>query len=148
MSELSDLYQEVILDHSQKPHNYRVMTDATQSLKGHNPLCGDQMTLYLRMEGDKIQDITFQGQGCAISKSSTSVLTDLVKNKTKAEALALFDKFQKIVTGKNSEQLDDTDLMAVFAGVASYPNRIKCAILAWHTLKSALENKQKQVSTE
>ena len=148
MSELSDLYQEVILDHSRHPHNYGAMEGATRQAEGYNPLCGDQLTLYVKLEGDKIQDIRFQGNGCAISKSSASVMTDLVKGKSKAEASALFEKFRGLVTGETDAPMEATDKMAVFSGVSEFPTRVKCAVLSWHTLRSILENKPERTSTE
>ena len=147
MSELSDLYQEVILDHSRHPHNYHAMADATRLAKGHNPLCGDEVTVYVKIADDKIQDVSFEGNGCAISKSSASVMTDSVKGKTIKEFLELFDKFRHLVTDADAPKLDDTDKLAVFSGVSEFPTRVKCASLAWHTLKSAMENK-KETSTE
>ncbi len=151
MSELSDLYQEVILDHSRHPHNYHAMADATRLAKGHNPLCGDEVTVYVKFADDKIQDISFEGHGCAISKSSASVMTDTVKGKTIGEFLELFEKFRAMVTvGAGSHPRppsDPTDKLAVFSGVSEFPTRVKCASLAWHTLKSAMENK-KQTTTE
>jgi nitrogen fixation NifU-like protein len=148
MSELSDLYQEVILDHSRHPHNYGTMADATRKAEGYNPLCGDQLTLYLKLDGDQIQDIRFEGNGCAISKSSASVMTDLVKGKSKTEAAALFEKFRQLVTDPAAVKIEDTDKMAVFSGVSEFPGRVKCAVLGWHTLRSALENKTEKTSTE
>ena len=148
MSELSDLYQEVILDHSRHPHNYGTMPDASRRAEGYNPLCGDQLTLYLKLVGDKIEDIRFEGHGCAISKSSASVMTDVVKGKSKAEAAALFEKFRRLVTEPGAPALDETDKMAVFSGVSEFPTRVKCAVLSWHTLRSALENKSEKISTE
>jgi nitrogen fixation NifU-like protein len=148
MSELSDLYQEVILDHSRHPHNYGGMPDATRQAEGYNPLCGDQLTLYLKLDGDKIQDIRFEGNGCAISKSSASVMTDLVKGKSKAEADALLEKFRHVVTDPATVHLEESDKMAVFSGVSEFPGRVKCAVLSWHTLRSALENKEGKASTE
>ncbi len=147
MSELSDLYQEVILDHSRHPHNYHAMEGATRQAKGHNPLCGDQVTVYVKIDADKIQDVSFEGNGCAISKSSASVMTDTVKGKTFGEFLELFQKFHRLVTDASAPKLDETDKLAVFSGVSEFPTRVKCASLAWHTLKSAMENK-KQISTE
>ena len=148
MSELSDLYQEVILDHSRHPHNYGAMADATRKAEGYNPLCGDQLTLYLKLDGDQIQDIRFEGNGCAISKSSASVMTDLVKGKSKTEAAALFEKFRQLVTDPSAVKIEDTEKMAVFSGVSEFPGRVKCAVLGWHTLRSALENKAETASTE
>jgi nitrogen fixation NifU-like protein len=148
MSELSDLYQEVILDHSRHPHNYHAMTDATRKAEGYNPLCGDQVTVYLKLAGDKIEDISFEGKGCAISKSSASVMTDLIKGKSKNEAAALFERFRQMVTGEAATLPDSTDKLAVFSGVSEFPTRVKCAVLGWHTLRSALENKTQPITTE
>jgi len=148
MSELSDLYQEVILDHNRHPHNYGAMADATRKAEGYNPLCGDQLTLYLKLDGDKIQDIRFEGHGCAISKSSVSVMTDIVKGKSKAESAVLFKKFRLLVTDPSAVKIDETDKMAIFSGVSEFPARVKCAVLGWHTLRAALENKSEQTSTE
>jgi nitrogen fixation NifU-like protein len=148
MSELNDLYQEVILDHSRHPHNYHAMADATRKAEGYNPLCGDQVTVYLKLSGDKIEDVSFEGSGCAISKSSASVMTDLVKGKSKNEAAALFEKFRNMVTGEDKQPKDETDKLAIFSGVSAFPTRVKCAVLGWHTLRSALENKQEKISTE
>ena len=148
MSELSDLYQEVILDHSRHPHNYHAMAGATRKAEGYNPLCGDQVTVYLKMDGEQIADISFEGQGCAISKSSASVMTDLVKGKSKAEAAALFEKFREMVTNESKIKTDPLDKLTIFSGVSEFPTRVKCAVLGWHTLRSALENKADQVTTE
>ncbi len=148
MSDLSDLYQEVILDHSRHPHNYHVMQAATATAEGYNPLCGDQVTIYVKLSGDQISDVSFQGKGCAISKSSASVMTDLVKGKSQSEAQALFEQFHHLVTDVNAPKPDETDKLAVFSGVAEFPARVKCASLAWHTLKSALEGKAQKVKTE
>jgi nitrogen fixation NifU-like protein len=124
------------------------MADASRKAEGYNPLCGDQLTLYLKLDGEKIQDISFEGHGCAISKSSASVMTDLVKGKSTAEAAKLFDKFRQLVTDPQAAPLDDSDKMAVFSGVAEFPTRVKCAVLSWHTLRSALENKSLKTTTE
>jgi nitrogen fixation protein NifU and related proteins len=148
MSELSDLYQEVILDHSRKPHNYHVMADATGQAEGYNPLCGDQVTVFLKVKGEIIEDVSFQGSGCAISKSSASVMTDIIRGKSKAEAQVLFEKFHHLVTHTDAPALEETDKLAVFSGVSEFPTRVKCAILAWHTLRSALDQKNAKVSTE
>lgn len=148
MSELNDLYQEVILDHSRHPHNFHAMEGASRQAEGYNPLCGDQVTVYLKLNGDRIEDISFQGSGCAISKSSASIMTDLVKGKTAAETAALFEKFRRLVTGESPAEPDPTDKLAIFSGVSEFPTRVKCAVLGWHTLKSALENKQGQINTE
>ena len=148
MSELNDLYQDVILDHSRHPHNFHAMADATRKAEGYNPLCGDQVTIYLKLAGDKIEDISFEGKGCAISKSSASVMTDLVKGKSKNEAAALFEKFRAMVTGEAKAVEDQSDRLAIFSGVSEFPTRVKCAVLGWHTLRSALENKETKVNTE
>ena len=148
MSELSDLYQDVILDHSRKPHNYHVMAGATRHAEGYNPLCGDQVTVYLKIDQNRITDISFQGNGCAISKASASVMTDILRDKTKEEAEALFERFRQLVTDPNAPKPEETDKLAVFSGVSEFPTRVKCAVLAWHTLKSALEDKHEKVTTE
>jgi nitrogen fixation NifU-like protein len=140
MSDLSDLYQEVILDHNRRPRNYGVLPDASRSARGHNPLCGDKLTLYLKIDGDRIAAISFEGSGCAISKASASLMTDAVKGGTIDEAISLFDRFHAMVTTPVGEPVDDESLgkLAAFAGVREFPVRVKCASLAWHTLKSAL----------
>lgn len=144
------LYEQVILEHNKKPRNFREMPDATQQLEGFNPLCGDHFTLYLKMNGDVIDDVSFSGAGCAISKSSASVMTTLVKGKTKKEAEDLFAAFHKMVTAAPDAPVDEEKAgrLAVFAGVREFPVRIKCATLAWHTLLSALDGKSNAVSTE
>jgi nitrogen fixation protein NifU and related proteins len=150
MADLRDLYQEVILDHSKTPRNYRQLASANHKAEGFNPLCGDHFTVYLDVEGDSIRDITFQGSGCAISKASASMMTQSLKGKTTADAEKLFDDFHKLVTGEAKKNGDAKEMgkLAVFSGVAEYPARVKCATLAWHTLHAALEGKQDAVSTE
>jgi nitrogen fixation protein NifU and related proteins len=150
MPDLRDLYQEVILEHSKAPRNYRALKNADHKAEGFNPLCGDRFTVYLEMQGDTIQDITFQGSGCAISKSSASMMTQMLKGKTKDEAEKLFQRFHSVVTGQAGHNGDQAELgkLAVFAGVSEFPTRVKCATLAWHTLQAALEGKQEAVSTE
>ena len=149
MSELSELYQEVILDHNKQPRNYRKLEDANHHAEGYNPLCGDQITVYLKMDGDKIEDVSFVGSGCAISKASSSMMTTSVKGKSKAEAEEIFGKFHRMVTGKpHSEVPEDLGKLAVFSGVCEFPSRVKCASLAWHTLRAAMEDKQDTISTE
>jgi nitrogen fixation protein NifU and related proteins len=150
MTELRDLYQEVILDHNKSPHNYREMADASRIALGHNPLCGDKMKLYVRIEGDRIADVAFQGSGCAISKASASIMTDAIKGKTLAEAEALYGKFHDLVTGPPDVKADGAGLgkLAVFSGVREFPARVKCATLAWHTLQTALKNQQEVAKTE
>jgi nitrogen fixation NifU-like protein len=150
MSDLRALYQEVILDHSKKPHNYRVMDDADCQADGYNPLCGDRVRIYLKLEGERINDVSFQGSGCAISTASASILTEMLKGKTQAEADALFEAFHDLVTGKVWADRDGPELgkLAVFSGVSEFPARVKCATLVWHTLKSALAGSSNVASTE
>jgi nitrogen fixation protein NifU and related proteins len=147
MPEVNDLYQEVILEHSKAPRNYRQPAATNRSAEGYNPLCGDHFTVFLDVEGDAIKDIGFQGAGCAISRASASMMTQLVKGKTRAEAEKLFEQFHNLVTG---EAGDGSELgkLAVFSGVCKFPARVKCATLAWHTLQSALDGSQNVVSTE
>jgi nitrogen fixation NifU-like protein len=150
MSDLGDLYQEVIIDHSMHPHNFHAMPDAQRKAEGYNPLCGDQVTVYLKLDGDKIGDISFEGKGCAISKASASVMTEVLKGKTQAETQELFSTFQKLVKGEENRETNDEALgkLAAFSGVHEFPTRVKCAILAWHTLRSALDAKKGTISTE
>src|SRR4029079_11315747 len=138
MSELTDLYQEVILDHNRRPHNFRVIEGADAKQEGYNPLCGDRLTLYLTLDGDVIKDASFQGQGCAISKASASLMTDAIKGKTVAEARDLFEHFQAMITSDIDSVAEDLGKLSVFAGVRAFPTRIKCASLAWHTMKAAV----------
>ena len=140
MADLKALYQEVILDHSKNPKNFHKLDPADCTALGRNPLCGDQFTVYLRMEGDRIADIAFEGQGCAISKSSASMMTQAVKGKTAGEAEVLFDRFHDLVTGKEADP-ESLGKLAAFRGVSEFPIRVKCASLSWHTLKAALESK-------
>ena len=149
LSDLGDLYQEVIVDHSMHPHNYYAMANATRQAEGYNPLCGDQVTVYLKLEGDRIQDISFEGKGCAISKASASVMTEVLKDKTQGQADALFKTFHGLITG-DPPAADEASLgkLAAFSGVHEFPTRVKCALLAWHTLRSALDAKKGTVSTE
>ncbi len=150
MSDLSSLYQEVILDHSKRPRNFHAIENADRHANGFNPLCGDKVTIYLHMSGDRIEDISFQGSGCAISTASASILTETLKGKTREEAQALFEAFHKLVTGKPVDSAGGPPLgkLAVFAGVSEFPVRVKCASLAWHTLRSALEKSAAVASTE
>jgi len=149
MPDLRDLYQEVILEHSKAPRNFHTLDQANQKAEGFNPLCGDHFTVYVTVDGDAIQDIGFQGSGCAISKASASMMTQVVKGKSKAEAKKLFDTFHKLVTtGEANGDGSDLGKLAVFSGVSEFPVRVKCATLAWHTLQAALEGKQEKVSTE
>ena len=150
MSDLRDLYQEVILDHTKKPRNFHKMEGATNSARGHNPLCGDKLTVYLKLENDTVKDISFEGSGCAISTASASMMTESLKGKTRREAEALFHRFHKLVTGKPEAAMVGPELgkLAVFSGVREFPVRVKCATLSWHTLRAALESQQNAVSTE
>ena len=150
MSELTNLYQEVILDHAKRPRNFHPMENADHQAKGYNPLCGDKVTVYLHMVDDRIADISFQGSGCAISTASASILTETLKGKTRAEAEALFEEFHDLVTGRPAKSADAPALgkLAVFSGVSEFPVRVKCASLPWHTLRSALEGSPAVASSE
>ena len=150
MSVLRELYQEVILDHNKSPRNFRKMENADRKVEGYNPLCGDHYTIYVRMENDRIADVSFEGAGCAISKASASVMSAAVKGKTKAEAEALFSVFHDLVTGDAGSVQDVEKLgkLAAFSGVSEFPARVKCAILAWHTLHAALASSEDRISTE
>ena len=149
MSELSDLYQEVILEHNKNPRNFREIENADRVAEGHNPLCGDQLSLYLSMENDTLKDVAFKGSGCAISKASASMMTQVVKGKKREEAEMLFDEFHRMVTGNLDIEADENHLgkLKIFAGVLEFPARVKCASLSWHTLHAALNNED-SVSTE
>jgi nitrogen fixation NifU-like protein len=138
MSELTDLYQEVILDHNRRPHNFRVIDPASAKQEGYNPLCGDRLTVYLTVNDGVITDVAFQGSGCAISKASASLMTDAVKGKTVEEARALFERFHEMITSAPDSPLPDLGKLSVLAGVRDFPTRVKCAGLAWHTLKAAV----------
>jgi nitrogen fixation NifU-like protein len=143
---LSELYQEVILDHYRKPRNFGMLRGADRKAEGHNPLCGDRVALQIRTKNDVIDDIRFEGKGCAISTASASMMTEAVRGKTRAEALELFEKFHTLVT--NGGNGDDVGKLAAFGGVSEFPLRVKCASLAWHTLKAALEDPGSTISTE
>jgi nitrogen fixation NifU-like protein len=145
--DLNELYQQVILDHSRSPRNFSKMENANRTAQGHNPMCGDNITLFLLMDGEAIKDISFQGSGCAISKASASILTTALKGKTKPEAQALFEKVRGMVT-HGSATGEDLGKLAVFAGVHKFPARVKCAILPWHAVMAALAGKDGAVSTE
>ena len=139
-SDLSDLYQEILLEHNRRPRNFRALDDATHQADGFNPLCGDQISLQLKVGHDKVDDVGFQGHGCAISRASASLLTQAVKGATSDEAIAMFDEFHRMLTEPDAEL--DYDLLGdleMLAGVIAYPTRIKCAILPWHTLKAAID---------
>lgn len=150
MNDLRDLYQQVILDHNRSPRNFKTLEDANRRADGDNPICGDKFTLYLRVEDGVIDDIGFQGTGCAISKASASLLTTVVKGKTIEEADELFDRFHNMVTGNGEADRKALGKLAVFGGVREFPARVKCAVLAWHTLRAALESEEARasVSTE
>jgi len=150
MSDLSELYQEVILDHNRRPRNFGPLAAANRDARGHNPLCGDKLVVQLRLDGDAIGDIRFEGSGCAISKASASLMTDAVKGRTVDEALATFELFHAMVTGGTDGTIDEAALgkLAVLAGVREFPVRVKCASLAWHTLKAALTSPETVAKTE
>jgi nitrogen fixation NifU-like protein len=149
MSDLRDLYQEVILDHNRRPRNFGALEGANRKATGHNPLCGDRLTLYLKLSDDRVADVTFEGTGCAISKASASMMTDAVKGRTVAEIEALFNEFHEMVTAAGAPGEESRlGKLAVFAGVAEFPTRVKCASLPWHTLQAALHNPDSVVSTE
>jgi nitrogen fixation protein NifU and related proteins len=147
-TDLRDLYQEVILDHSKRPRNFHAMPQADRQAEGYNPLCGDRETVYLDLEGDVVKDVSFQGAGCAISTASASMMTESVKGKTRAEADALFARFHDLITGKGEAGVVELGKLAVFSGVREYPVRVKCATLPWHTLKAALDGEKTPISTE
>ncbi len=146
--DLRELYQEVILDHGKNPRNHRFPEPYNREGQGYNPLCGDRITLRLQLDDDKISDIGFVGQGCAISQASCSTMTEALKGKTIAEAEALFAQFHALVTGEGEVDFDALDKLAVFAGVGEFPMRVKCATLGWHTLKHALDGDGKDAVTE
>lgn len=149
MSDLRALYQEIILEHNKHPRNFKKLTEATQMLEGYNPLCGDHYTLYLKIVDDTIVDISFEGSGCAISKASASVMTTLVKGRTKSEAGKMFETFRLLVTGELKDVSYETlGKLGAFAGVSEFPARVKCASLAWHTMHSAMDAKNDIVTTE
>lgn len=145
--DLSDLYQQVILDHSKSPRNFRLLVNPSRTAQGHNPLCGDTVTLFVRFDGDTIADISFQGSGCAISKASASLLTESLKGRRRDEVRPIFDRIHQMVT---TGQTTGADLgkLAVFAGVHKFPARVKCAILPWHAVLAAVEGQDKPVTTE
>lgn len=148
MSELNELYQQMILDHNRRPRNFRKLENADRKAEGFNPLCGDHLTLYVNLDGERIVDIAFEGSGCAISKASASIMTDVVKGKSRGEAEELFEKMHRMLTGKEKADLDQMGKLAAFSGVSEFPARVKCATLAWHTLNAALDQKSDPVTTE
>ena len=149
MRGLNGLYQDVILEHNRAPRNFRPMEDADRQAEGRNPLCGDQITVWLKLDGDVVSDVSFQGAGCAISKASASIMTQAVKGKTRAEVEQLFQRFRQLVTGAlPADATESLGKLAVFSGVAEFPVRVKCASLSWHALKAALENSTEATSAE
>jgi nitrogen fixation NifU-like protein len=149
LSDLRELYQQVILDHNKNPRNFRELPEADRKVEGYNPLCGDHYTVFVRFDDQNIAEVSFTGSGCAISKASASVMSSTVKGKSKEEAERLFDTFHRLVTGEGSS-LSEADLgrLAAFSGVSEFPARVKCATLAWHTLRTALEGRDEKVTTE
>jgi len=150
MSELRDLYQEVILDHGRRPRNFRAIEDADLKAEGHNPLCGDKLTLYIKLDGDRVADLSFEGSGCAISTASASMLTGILVGKTETEAREILAAFVEMATAPVDSKSDEGRLgkLAVFAGVREFPMRVKCATLSWHTLESALDRSKEAARTE
>lgn len=153
MSDLRDLYQQTILDHTKRPRNFHEVTDANHRANGHNPLCGDKLTVYLKIRNDTVEDVGFVGAGCAISTASASMMTEAIKGKRIADIAPIFDSFHSMVTAPLStapseEQLESLGKLAVFSGVREFPVRVKCATLAWHTLQAALKDAGAPVSTE
>jgi nitrogen fixation protein NifU and related proteins len=142
MSDLSDLYQEVILDHNKRPRNFRTIESPSHHAEGYNPLCGDRLTLYVQVDGDRITDVAFEGSGCAISKASASLMTDELKGRTVTEARELFARFHQVVTTPPDQPVEELGKLSVLAGVREFPVRVKCASLAWHTLKAALDREE------
>ncbi len=149
MADLRELYQEVILDHNRRPHNFRALEDANRTAEGYNPLCGDRLTVFLRVEGDVVREASFLGSGCAISKASASLMTDSVKGKTLQQARVLFDAFHRMVTSDEPADPDAAELgkLVVLSGVRAFPARVKCASLAWHTLNAALAKETAETVT-
>jgi nitrogen fixation protein NifU and related proteins len=150
MGDLRDLYQEVVVDHSKRPRNFRKIEGAERTAQGYNPLCGDRVAVYVKLDGDRVADVSFEGSGCAISTASASIMTETVKGKTIEETESLFDSFHKLVTTGESASPNGRQLgkLTVFSNVSSYPARVKCATLVWHTLRSALSGEHMTVSTE
>ncbi len=148
-SELRDLYQEIIVDHSKRPRNFRRLDPPATSVEGFNPLCGDHVTVYLTVDNDVVKDVSFQGSGCAISTASASVMTESLKGKSTAEAKQLFDSFHELITkGAEAKLGAELGKLSVFSGVSEFPSRVKCAILAWHTMDAALRGESQAISTE
>ena len=150
MSDLQDLYQEVILDHNRHPRNFGRLEDADRTAEGHNPLCGDRLTVFLKLKDDVIEEVHFDGAGCAISTASASVMTEALEGKTVEEARAIFARFHALVTGKEDalDHVDELGKLAIFGGVSEFPMRVKCATLCWHTLQAAVDQSEEPVTTE
>ena len=149
MSELEELYQEIVMEHNRQPRNFREPAGANRRANGFNPFCGDMVTLFLEVDGDRIADVGFQGSGCAISKASASMLTESVKGKSTPEATGIFDAFHRLLTdGASDGDADVLGDLEVLSGVSAFPTRVKCATLAWHALRSALEGREETVKTE
>jgi nitrogen fixation NifU-like protein len=148
VNELQELYREVILDHNRHPRNFGELQHADRVVQGVNPLCGDRMTLYVRLNDDKVEDISFKGTGCAISVASSSLMTERVKGASVDETLALFDKIHDLLTSEESGDAEELEKLAALSGVRQYPSRVKCASLAWHALKAALTGSEGSISTE
>jgi len=149
MTDLQDLYQELILDHGRRPRNFKPLDAPSRTAEGYNPLCGDKVKIYVKMDDEIVEDVSFEGSGCAISTASASIMTETLKGKTRAQAEELFHTFHDLVTGQQA-QLDAPELgkLAVFSGVSEFPIRVKCATLAWHTLRAAMNGDGKVISTE
>jgi nitrogen fixation protein NifU and related proteins len=146
--EITDLYQEMIVDHSRKPRNFRRLENATHRAEGFNPLCGDKVTVYADIEDGVVRDISFEGEGCAISTASASLMTEAIKGKSKQEVEQLFARFHDLATGKDGSDPSGLGKLAVFSGLRGFPTRVKCATLAWHTLRAALEQTREVITTE
>jgi nitrogen fixation NifU-like protein len=148
MNDLAELYQELIIDHSRRPRNFRRLDSSARTAEGYNPLCGDRVTVYLRMDRDVVGDASFEGEGCAISKASASLMTETIKGKTRHEVDTLFSLFHHLVTGAGPSSAAGLGKLAAFSGLREFPTRVKCATLAWHTLRAAIKNEPGVVSTE
>jgi nitrogen fixation NifU-like protein len=146
--ELRELYQDIIIEHSKRPRNFRSLSDGVQHADGYNPLCGDQVTVFVEFDGDVVKDVSFQGSGCAISTAAASVMTETLKGKSRPDVDALFECFHDLVTGKGNGNTDELGKLAAFGGVSEFPTRVKCATLCWHTLRAAMEGKDASITTE
>jgi nitrogen fixation NifU-like protein len=145
--DLSDLYQDIIIDHNRAPRNFRRIDPASRKAEGYNPLCGDKLTVYVKLDGERVEDVSFEGSGCAISVASASLMTDYLKGRTEAEAETLYQDVHALLTGQSDEAADRLGKLAALAGVRDYPSRVKCATLCWHTIQAALEQRE-SVTTE